>query len=100
GNNCYLASNANSATYGGTDPQLDWHLSAADRLRLTYAYVDTQASNPTDEQFTARNSGSAVWRRDWGAGWSSALFYYGDDAINQYRFQRVDLRVAPLETIL
>ncbi|MNH45310.1 hypothetical protein D3C79_1077150 [compost metagenome] len=27
-------------------------------------------------------------------GWSSALFYYGDDALNQYRFARVDLRVA------
>ncbi|MGY2227294.1 TonB-dependent receptor plug domain-containing protein [Pseudomonas gingeri] len=93
-NNQYIASNANSARFSGTETQLDWHLSAADRLRLTYAYVDTQASNPTDEQFTARNSGSAGWMRDWGAGWSSALFYYGDDAINQYRFQRVDLRVA------
>jgi hypothetical protein len=27
-------------------------------------------------------------------GWSSALFYYGDDALNQYRYERVDLRVA------
>ncbi|NVZ99772.1 TonB-dependent receptor plug domain-containing protein [Pseudomonas gingeri] len=93
-NNQYIASNANSARFSGSETQLDWHLSAADRLRLTYAYVDTQASNPTDEQFTARNSGSAGWMRDWGAGWSSALFYYGDDAINQYSFQRVDLRVA------
>ncbi|MNG31615.1 hypothetical protein D3C84_1174490 [compost metagenome] len=32
--------------------------------------------------------------RDWGQGWSSALFYYGDDELNQYRFERVDLRVA------
>ncbi|NWB92124.1 TonB-dependent receptor plug domain-containing protein [Pseudomonas agarici] len=93
-NNQYIASNANSARFSGSETQLDWHLSDADRLRLTYAYVDTQASNPTDEQFTARNSGSAGWMRDWGAGWSSALFYYGDDAINTYRFERVDLRVA------
>ncbi len=93
-NNQYIASNANSARFSGTETQLDWHLSTADRLRLTYAYVDAQASNPTDEQFTARNSGSAGWMRDWGAGWSSALFYYGDDAINTYRFERVDLRVA------
>lgn len=30
--------------------------------------------------------------REWGQGWSSALFYYGDDALNRYRFERVDLR--------
>lgn len=29
-----------------------------------------------------------------GAGWSSALFYYGDDALNQYRYERLDLRLA------
>ena len=32
--------------------------------------------------------------REWGQGWSSALFYYGDDALNQYRYERLDLRVA------
>ena len=69
-------------------------MSNADRLRLTYAYVDATSSNPRDKAQTARNSGSAGWLREWGQGWSSALFYYGDDALNQYRFQRVDLRVA------
>ncbi|UUQ66179.1 TonB-dependent receptor [Pseudomonas fuscovaginae UPB0736] len=93
-NNQYIASNANSARFRGSETQFDWRVSNADRLRLTYAYVDVQASNSADAQFTARNSGSAGWLRDWGAGWSSSLFYYGDDAINQYRFERVDLRIA------
>ncbi len=93
-NNQYIASNANSSRFNGAETQLDWRLSRADRLRLTYAYVDAEASNPLDAQQTARNSGSAGWLRDWGHGWNSALFYYGDDALNGYRFERVDTRIA------
>lgn len=93
-NNQYIASNANSSRFTGAETQLDWHLGSADRLRLTYAYVDAEASNPLDAQQTARNSGSAGWLRNWGHGWNSALFYYGDDALNGYRFERVDTRIA------
>ncbi|MBK5539912.1 TonB-dependent receptor [Pseudomonas sp. TH05] len=93
-NNQYIASNANSSRFSGTESQLDWHLSRADRLRLTYAYVHAEASNRLDQRQTASNSGSAGWLRDWGQGWSSALFYYGDNALNGYRFERVDSRVA------
>lgn len=93
-NNQYIASNSNSSRFSGTETQLDWRLSSADRLRLTYAYVDAEASNPLDAQQTARNSGSAGWLRNWGMGWNSALFYYGADALNGYRFERVDTRIA------
>ncbi len=93
-NNQYIASNANSSRFRGTETQLDWRLSSADRLRLTYAFVDAEASNPLDQQFTSRNSGSAGWLRNWGHGWNSALFYYGDNALNGYRFERVDTRIA------
>jgi iron complex outermembrane receptor protein len=93
-NNQYIASNSNSSRFSGGETQLDWRMSAADRLRLTYAYIDAEASNPLDQKLTARNSGSAGWLRDWGQGWSSALFYYGDDALNGYRFERVDTRIA------
>ncbi|WLG86361.1 TonB-dependent receptor [Pseudomonas cucumis] len=93
-NNQYIASNSNSSRFTGTETQLDWRVSSADRLRLTYAYVDAEASNPLDAQQTARNSGSAGWLRSWGQGWNSALFYYGADALNGYRFERVDTRIA------
>ncbi|VVQ32364.1 TonB-dependent receptor plug domain-containing protein [Pseudomonas fluorescens] len=93
-NNQYIASNANSSRFRGTETQLDWRVSLADRLRFTYAFVDAEASNPLDQQFTSRNSGSAGWLRDWGDGWNSALFYYGDNALNGYRFERVDTRIA------
>ncbi|WP_095051687.1 TonB-dependent siderophore receptor [Pseudomonas sp. Irchel s3b2] len=93
-NNQYIASNSNSSRFSGTETQLDWRVSSADRLRLTYAYVDADASNPLDAQQTARNSGSAGWLRSWGQGWNSALFYYGADALNSYRFERVDTRIA------
>ena len=93
-NNQYIASNANKARFSGSEAQLDWRPTLRDRLRLTYAYVDAWASNPSDRRLSARNSGSAGWMREWGQGWSSALFYYGDDALNQYRYERLDLRVA------
>jgi iron complex outermembrane receptor protein len=93
-NNQYIASNSNKARFSGAETQLDWRIGSADRLRLTYAYVDAEASNPLDAQQTARNSGSAGWLREWGHGWNSALFYYGDDALNGYRFERVDTRIA------
>jgi iron complex outermembrane receptor protein len=80
--------------FSGAETQIDWQLSHADRLRLSYAYVDFSASSRLDRRLTARNSGSAGWLRDWGRGWSSALFYYGADQLNQYRFERLDLRVA------
>jgi len=93
-NNQYIASNANKARFSGSEAQLDWRATRRDRLRFTYAYVDAWASNPADSANTARNSGSAGWMREWGEGWSSALFYYGDDALNQYRYERLDLRLA------
>ena len=93
-NNQYIASNANKARFSGSEAQLDWRPTRRDRLRFTYAYVDAWASNPADSANTARNSGSAGWMREWGDGWSSALFYYGDDALNQYRYERLDLRLA------
>lgn len=93
-NNQYIASNSNKARFSGTEAQLDWRPSPADRFRLTYAHVDAWASNPADRRLSAHNSGSAGWLRDWGQGWSSALFYYGDDELNEYRFERVDVRVA------
>ena len=93
-NNQYIASNANEARFTGAETQLDWRVGSLDRFRLTYAYVDADTSNPLDARQTASNSGSAGWLRDWGRGWNSALFYYGDDALNGYRFERVDLRIA------
>ena len=93
-NNQYIASNANKARFSGSEAQLDWRPTLRDRLRLTYAYVDAWASNPDDRRLSARNSGSVGWMRDWGEGWSSALFYYGDDALNGYRYEHLDLRLA------
>jgi len=86
--------NDNEIRFSGAETQLDWRLTRQDRVRLTYAYVDYDASSRYDQRLTARNSGSAGWMRDWGRGWSSSVFYYGDDALNEHRFERVDLRVA------
>ena len=78
----------------GAETEADWRLSGKDRLRLTYAYLEVSASNAVDTLLTPRHSGSAGWLRNWGQGWNSALFYYGANALNGYRFARVDARLA------
>ncbi len=93
-NGAALPSNDNWIEFRGAEGQLDWQLSQADRLRLSYAYVDFVASSELDQRLTARHSGSVGWLRDWGQGWSSGLFYYGADQLNRYRFERMDLRIA------
>lgn len=93
-NNSFRPSNDNQMRFSGAETQIDWRLSHSDRLRLSYAYVDASASSPLDRPLTSRHSGSAGWLRDWGRGWSSALFYYGAEQLNQQRFERLDLRLA------
>ncbi|MDA7085681.1 TonB-dependent receptor [Pseudomonas sp. SA3-5] len=93
-NDRFFPNNANRMHFSGVETQLDWQLGHADRLRLSYALVDFSASSHLDRPLTARHSGSAGWLRDWGQGWSSGLFYYGADQLNQYHFERLDLRVA------
>jgi iron complex outermembrane receptor protein len=90
----FIPSNNNSMWFRGAETEIDWRISDADRLRLTYAYIDFTASHKSDRRLTPRNSGSGGWLHDWGYGWSHSVFYYGADALNERRFERLDLRVA------
>ena len=81
------------AEFEGAEAQIDWRATYADRFRLTYAYVDFEASSKLDQRLTARNSGSAAWIRSWPAGIESSLIYYGADQLNERRFERVDTRL-------
>lgn len=91
----FKPSNDNSMWFRGAETEIDWQLLDSDRLRLTYAYIkDFESTEKSHGRLTARYSGSAGWMRDWGAGWSSGLFYYGADLLNERRFERVDLRIA------
>ena len=86
--------NDNYMWFRGAETDVDWAFTTSDRLRLTYAYVDFETSEKSYRRLTARYSGSAGWLHDWGAGWSSSLFYYGADLLNERRFERADLRIA------
>jgi iron complex outermembrane receptor protein len=90
----YTPSNDNSMSFEGAETQIDWRLGARDRLRLTYAYVDQTGTEERDLRLSARNSGSAAWIREWPRDWSSSVIYYGADALNERRFERLDLRLA------
>ncbi len=92
--NEFVVSNNNWMWFRGAETEIDWRIGNRDRLRLTYAYVDFDASHKSDRRLTARYSGSGGWMHDWGRGWSSGLFYYGADLLNERRFERVDVRLA------
>ncbi|ROZ80490.1 TonB-dependent receptor [Pseudomonas neustonica] len=89
----FYPNNDSSAEFEGAEAQIDWRATYADRFRLTYAYVDFEASSKLDQRLTARNSGSAAWIRSWPAGIESSLIYYGADQLNERRFERVDTRL-------
>lgn len=86
--------NDNYMWFRGAETEVDWAFTASDRLRLTYAYVDFETSEKSYRRLTARYSGSAGWLHEWGNGWSSSLFYYGADLLNERRFERADVRIA------
>lgn len=86
--------NSSSTRFTGIETQADWRLTAQDRLRVTYAYVDFFASNELDQRLTPRNSGSLAWLRNWAGNIDSSIIYYGADALNERRFERLDGRLA------
>jgi iron complex outermembrane receptor protein len=86
--------NSSSTRFTGIETQGDWRLTAQDRLRVTYAYVDFFASNELDQRLTPRNSGSLAWLRNWAGSVESSIIYYGADALNERRFERLDGRLA------
>jgi len=86
--------NSSSTRFTGIETQADWRLTAQDRLRVTYAYVDFFASNELDQRLTPRNSGSLAWLRNWAGSVESSIIYYGADALNERRFERLDGRLA------
>ncbi|MBV2133046.1 TonB-dependent receptor [Pseudomonas sp. MAP12] len=90
----FTPSNDNRLRLKGVESELDWQVTPDDRLRLGHAYIEFDASHRIDQRLTPRHSGSLAWLHDWGRGWSSSLFYYGADSLNEYRFERTDLRVA------
>lgn len=90
----FLPNNDASIRFRGVETQLDWRLTRRDRLRLTHAQINFEASSRFDQRLTARHSGSAAWLRQWPAGFESSLIYYGADKLNERRFERLDSRLA------
>ena len=80
--------------FRGWEAEGDWRLGWRDRLRFSYAHVESEGTDPYENELTPRHSGSLSWLRDWGHGWSSSLTYLGADSLNQLRFERVDLNIA------
>ena len=79
------------------------------RLRLTYAYLDTEGrytgereSDPDrqrklvslEERLNARHSGSVAWIQRFGKGISGAVSYYFTDQLRNFHFERLDARLS------
>ncbi|WP_185266640.1 TonB-dependent receptor plug domain-containing protein [Halopseudomonas xiamenensis] len=89
----FQPNNASQIRFKGVETELDWQLSATDRLRLTHARIDFDATSKYDQRLTARHSGSAAWLRLWPGEISTSLMYYGADQLNEHRFERLDTRI-------
>lgn len=87
-------SNDDRLSFRGWESDANWQLGLSDRLRLSYAYIEFEATHHYDSELTPRHSGSLSWLRDWGRGWKSNLTYLGADSLAENRFERVDLFVA------
>ena len=89
----FQPNNESTIRFKGVESELDWQLSQTDRLRLTHAYIEFDASSRYDQRLTAQHSGSAAWLRDWPGNISTSLMYYGADRLNERRFERLDSRI-------
>ena len=87
------ASNDDRLSFRGWETEANWHLGLSDRLRLSYAYIEHEATHWRDIKLTPRHSGSLSWLSDWSQGWSSNITYLGANSLNGYSFERVDLNV-------
>ncbi|WP_081798228.1 TonB-dependent receptor [Pseudomonas sp. RL] len=85
--------NDDRLSFRGWESDANWQLGQSDRLRLSYAYIEFQATHHYDSELTPRHSGSLSWLREWGRGWNSNLTYLGADSLNENRFERLDLHV-------
>lgn len=90
----FVPDNSSFARFKGGETQLDWQASRNHRLRATYAYVDFTATNRLDQRLTSRHSGSLGWLANWSNQLETSLFYYGAQRLNEYRFERLDARIA------
>lgn len=89
----FQPNNDSTILFKGVESEIDWQLSATDRLRLTHAFIEFDASSRFDQRLTARHSGSAAWLREWPGNVRTSLMYYGADRLNERRFERLDSRV-------
>ncbi|SDU10142.1 TonB-dependent receptor plug domain-containing protein [Halopseudomonas salegens] len=90
----FVPDNSSFARFKGGETQVDWQANRNHRLRATYAYVDFTATNRLDQRLTSRHSGSAGWIANWNNQLETSVFYYGAQKLNEFRFERLDARIA------
>lgn len=89
----FLPNNDSQIRFKGVETELDWQATHADRIRLTHARIDYDATSRYDQRLTAHHSGSAAWLHQWPHEINTSLLYYGADQLNERRFERIDSRI-------
>lgn len=89
----FLPNNASQIRFKGVETELDWQAGRADRIRLTHARIDFDATSKYDQRLTAHHSGSVTWLHQWPGNIDTSLMYYGADQLNERRFERIDSRI-------
>ncbi|WP_090276382.1 TonB-dependent receptor plug domain-containing protein [Halopseudomonas litoralis] len=89
----FLPNNDSQIRFKGVETELDWQAGRADRIRLTHARIDYDATSKYDQRLTAHHSGSVAWLHKWPYDINTSLMYYGADQLNERRFERLDSRI-------
>lgn len=88
----FLPDNDSQIRFKGVETELDWQAGRADRIRLTHARIDHDATSKYDQRLTAHHSGSIAWLHQWPIHINTSFMYYGADQLNERRFERIDSR--------
>ncbi|MFB0961889.1 MAG: TonB-dependent receptor [Pseudomonas sp.] len=78
----------------GSEFEGNWQATEKDRLRISYAYIQEQASNLLDQNVTPAHSGSLAWLRKWNSDWSSSLMFFAAEQLNQNDLQLLSARLS------
>ena len=90
----YYPVNANSVKQTGAETDINLRVNAALRLHLNAAFIDSNATQFSEESLTPHKSGAAAVLFKPAPGWEYSSFYYYAYPVNGAKFVRWDNRVA------
>lgn len=90
----FTPNNNDHISFYGSELEGNWQANQQDRLRISYAYIQEQASNTLDQNVTPPHSASLAWLRQWDAQWHSSLMYFVAERLHKHDLQLMTARLS------